>query len=172
MTLALDKLTILIVEDLKPMQFLLTSILTSLGFPKPYMATNGVEGFEMFTRYNPDIVLTDWMMAPGDGLELTKKIRTHVSSPNKMCPVILITGYSSIPRVNEARNAGVTEFLVKPFTAADISKRISHVINSPRDFVQAREYFGPDRRRRKGDDYSGPKRRDSERSDDVWTIDT
>ena len=89
-----------------------------------------------------------------------------------MCPVILITGYSSIPRVNEARNAGVTEFLVKPFTAADISKRISHVINSPRDFVQAREYFGPDRRRRKGDDYSGPKRRDSERSDDVWTIDT
>lgn len=175
MHLSLDKLSALVVEDTLPMQRLITSVLESLGFPKPYIAHNGVQGFEMFQRNNPDIVITDWLMSPGDGLDLTRKIRGHIYSPNKMAPVILITGYSSLPRVQEARDAGVTEFLVKPFTALDISKRISHVINNPRDFVSVREYFGPDRRRRKGVSYSGPLRRESERAkvkldDDSWTV--
>lgn len=177
MPLALNKLSILIVEDLKPMQTLLSSVLDSMGFATLYLASNGEEGYEMFRRHNPDIVLTDWMMNP-DGLYLTDKIRNHMSSPNKMCPVILITGYSSLSRVNEARNAGVTEFLVKPFTANDIAKRIAHVVNAPRDFVELTEFFGPDRRRRKGDDYAGPRRRDSERAQnggrnagrENWTI--
>ena len=175
MSLSLDKLSILVVEDTAPMQRLIVSVLTSLGFPKPYVAHNGIQGFEMFQRYNPDIVITDWLMSPGDGLDLTRKIRGHIYSPNKMAPVILITGYSSLPRVQEARDAGVTEFLVKPFTAADISKRITHVINQPRDFVSIREYFGPDRRRRKADTYSGPMRREHERAktklnDSDWTV--
>ncbi|PZP57288.1 MAG: response regulator [Micavibrio aeruginosavorus] len=175
MTLALDKLSILVVEDTPAMQKLLVSVLTSLGFPKPLKASNGVQGFEMFQRHNPDIVITDWLMSPGDGLEMTRKIRNNIYSPNKMVPVILLTGYSSLSRVEEARDAGVTEFLVKPFTAIDVSKRIMHVINNPRDFVSIKEYFGPDRRRRKEDTYSGPRRRENERqtsnpSEKKWTI--
>jgi CheY-like chemotaxis protein len=163
MSLNLETLSILIVEDAAPMQRLLFSLIESLGFKKIYSAPDGVQGYEMFRRHNPDIVLTDWMMEPGDGLDLTRLIRTHAASPNKMAPVVLITGYSSLARVHEARDAGVTEFLVKPFTAADIAKRMSHIINHPRDFVALPEFFGPDRRRRKSDDYKGPKRRDGEK---------
>lgn len=175
MQVDLDKLSILVVEDTLPMQRLIVSVLGSLGFQKVFVANNGAQGFEMFQRHNPDIVITDWLMSPGDGLDLTRKIRGHIYSPNKMAPVILITGYSSLPRVQEARDAGVTEFLVKPFTAIDVSKRLTHVINNPRDFVSIREYFGPDRRRKKGDTYSGPLRRQGERaktvfSEDSWTI--
>lgn len=164
MPLSLETLNILVVEDTVPMQGLLSSVLQSLGFKKPLMAANGVEGYELFQRYNPDLVVTDWAMEPCGGLELTRKIRTHISSPNVMAPIILITGYSSMPRVHEARDAGVTEFLVKPFTAHDISKRISYIINNPRDFISMRDYFGPDRRRRKMANYFGPKRRHTERS--------
>lgn len=171
MTLDLKNLSILIVEDTLPMQRLIASVIENLGFTKIYLATNGIEGFDAFRKFNPDIVLSDWLMEPGDGLELTQKIRHHPTSPNRMAPVILITGYSSLPRVNEARDQGVTEFLVKPFTAADIAKRISYVINNPRDFIATRDFFGPDRRRKNNENYKGPRRRASERSNkEEWTL--
>ena len=81
-----------------------------------------------------------------------------------MAPVILVTGYSALSRVAEARDAGVTEFLVKPFSANDLAKRIAYVINKPRDFIDCTGYFGPDRRRRKNPDYKGPFRREEDES--------
>jgi DNA-binding NtrC family response regulator len=77
----------------------------------------------------------------------------------------MVTGYSAMPRVAEARDTGATEFLVKPFSANDLAKRIAHVINKPRDFIDSNEYFGPDRRRRKADDYIGPLRREEDRGE-------
>ena len=163
MPLDFKNLSILVVEDTLPMQRLIVSVLESLGFTKVLVANNGLEGYRSFRQHNPDIVITDWMMTPENGLDLTKKIRTDITSPNKMTPVILITGYSSLPRVNEARDMGVTEFLVKPFTANDVAKRLAHVINFPRDFIVMREFFGPDRRRKRGDQYAGPRKRASDR---------
>ena len=159
MAIDLSTLSVLIVEDTLPMQKLLSSLLQSLGFKKPYLSSNGKEGYEAYQRYHPDIVISDWMMDKSDGLDLTRRIRTHPSSLNKVVPIILITGYSSLGRVRDARDAGVTEFLIKPFTAADIAKRISYVINNPRDFISTRTFFGPDRRRKRLDEYNGPKRR-------------
>jgi DNA-binding NtrC family response regulator len=71
----------------------------------------------------------------------------------------VITGYNSLERVKIARDAGVTEFLIKPFKATDVAKRIEHVINHPRDFVSTADFFGPDRRRKIDKNYNGPKRR-------------
>jgi DNA-binding NtrC family response regulator len=75
----------------------------------------------------------------------------------------MMTGYSARPRVQAARDTGVTEFLVKPFSADSMAKRIAHVINRPRDFVAVEKgYFGPDRRRKKTTNYNGPKRREED----------
>jgi DNA-binding NtrC family response regulator len=74
-------------------------------------------------------------------------------------PVIVMTGYAAAPRVAQARDKGITEFLVKPFTANELARRITYVIDAPRDFVETAEFFGPDRRRRKAIDYQGPERR-------------
>ena len=164
MTLRLNKLNFLVVEDILPMRNLLVSVLESMGAGKVVTAEHGGQGFSQFLRFNPDIVITDWLMEPVDGITLIKNIRSHPSSTNRMVPIILITGYSAASRVKQARDMGVTEFLVKPFTGEDLAKRISHIINKPRDFVQTSRYFGPDRRRRKGDEYQGPKKRDSEKS--------
>jgi DNA-binding NtrC family response regulator len=79
-----------------------------------------------------------------------------------MCPVIMITGHSTLQRVQAARNAGVNEFLAKPLTARGVVERISQVINHPRQYVRAPNYFGPDRRRRADPNYHGPWRREDD----------
>lgn len=163
MPLRLDKISILIVEDIIPMRRILVGVLEEFGVGKIFTADHGGDGFSQFQKHRPDIVITDWMMAPIDGLEMIKMIRTHPASPNRLVPVILISGYSALSRVTEARDMGVTEFLTKPFTGGDLAKRIAHIINKPRDFVEVGDFFGPDRRRRKSDQYDGHRRREEER---------
>lgn len=162
MAFKLEKLKILLVEDITPMRQLFVSVLKCLGINNITAAPDGQDAFRLFCKNNHDIILTDWVMDPMDGIELTREIRTNDLSPNKMVPIIMITGYSAWPRVETARDAGVTEFLVKPFSANDIAKRISHVISNPRDFIDIQDYFGPDRRRRVDPDYTGPRRRDED----------
>jgi two-component system chemotaxis response regulator CheY len=86
-----------------------------------------------------------------------------------MAPIILVTGYSARPRVEEARDAGVTEFLVKPFTATDLTRRLQHVINNPRNFIDYNGYFGPDRRRKADELYNGPRRREDDIGE-TWNV--
>jgi CheY-like chemotaxis protein len=159
MTFRFENLSVLVVEDTAPMRKLIVSVLETLGVGKVYQAETGESGFESFRRNAPDIVIADWHMLPVNGIELTKNIRTGAQSSGRMTPVILVTGYSALSRVSEARDAGVTEFLVKPFSANDLAKRLAYVINKPRDFVDCNEYFGPDRRRRANPEYNGPDRR-------------
>lgn len=160
-----SSLKILVVEDIFPMRTLLTSILETMRVGRVISAENGAQGYELIRKFDPDIVLTDWFMAPIDGIELTREIRTNTLSPNRLVPIIMVTGYSHFARVAAARDSGVTEFLVKPFSASDLAKRINFVISKPRDFIDARSFFGPDRRRRVDASFKGPFRRaDDKRS--------
>ena len=162
MAFQFSKLKVLIVEDVTPMRRLFISVLKNLGIDEIEEAENGEIAFQKFAKNNHDIILTDWMMEPGDGLELTRNIRHSAESPNKMAPIILVTGYSAWSRVETARDAGVTEFLIKPYTANDLAKRLAHVITNPRDFVETTNFFGPDRRRRNDLKFTGPYRRESD----------
>lgn len=154
-----SKLSVLVVEDSPPMLEVVVNALKLLGVGQVYQARNGESGFQQFVKIRPDIVVTDWEMEPVDGLELIKWIRRDSMSPKRTVPVIIMTGYAASMRVAEARDKGVTEFLVKPFTANELARRIAYVIDSPRDFVETQEFFGPDRRRRRSQDYEGPERR-------------
>lgn len=146
------------------MRKLVTSVLETLGVGSIYTANDGEQGFKSFCENNPDILIVDWHMVPMSGIELVEKVRKSPQSPNKTVPIIMMTGYSAMPRVSEARDCGATEFLVKPFSANDIARRIAYVINKPRDFIETDDFFGPDRRRRKIENYKGPYRRDQDRS--------
>lgn len=154
-----EKLSVLVVEDTLPMNKLICSVLNTLGVGRIYAANDAESGFSQYCTKRPDISLIDWHMEPVSGLELVEQIRKNTSSPDKMAPVIMMTGYSALSRVEEARDRGITEYLVKPFTAHDLARRIAHVINKPRDFIDSDEFFGPDRRRRVDERYKGPERR-------------
>lgn len=154
--------SVLIVEDNQPMLELARSILMAFGITNVFGAKNGEEGFKVFCRENPDIIIADWMMKPMDGISLTRRIRNDPMSPNQFAPVILMTGFSEKRRVLEARDAGVTEFLVKPFNARDMYRRVAQIIERPRQFVRSEDFFGPDRRRKKALEYTGPHRRETD----------
>lgn len=162
MSFKFEKLSVLIVEDTIPMRKLVTSVLDTLGVGTILTAQDGNQGYDVFCKENPDIVIADWHMLPVSGIELVRRIRKDPTSPNKMAPIIMMTGYSAMPRVSEARDTGATEFLVKPFSANDLARRIAYVINKPRDFIETGDFFGPDRRRRQIDHYKGPFRRDED----------
>jgi DNA-binding response OmpR family regulator len=94
-----------------------------------------------------------------DGIALTRHIRTSENSPNPFMPIIMVTGHTERARVEEARDAGVTEFLAKPVTPKNLYSRIAEIVERPRAFVRTESYFGPDRRRKTLDSYGGPWRR-------------
>ena len=162
MAINFSKLSVLIVEDNHSVLDLLSTILHSLGFGRIFKEENGEDAYVTYMNRNPDIIITDWEMAPMNGIQLTKKIREDLQNPNRMIPIILLTGYSYHERVEEARDAGVTEFLVKPFSAEELMARITHVINKPRDFLETEEFIGPDRRRRDDPSYKDEERRSDE----------
>lgn len=162
MAYELHKISALAIEDNLPMLELVRSLLLAFGVGHVYGAKNGEEGYEKFCALNPDLVIADWMMKPTDGITLTRRIRTDPRTPNPYVPVILMTGFSEKRRVIEARDAGVTEFLVKPFNARDLYRRLAQIIERPRQFIKSDDFFGPDRRRIRGSDHQGPFRRETD----------
>ncbi len=156
------RICIEVVEDNQPMQELIKSLLITFGVGQIVTAKNGEEGFDRYCESNPDMIIADWMMKPVDGISFTRMVRTNARSPNQYVPIVLMTGFSEKRRVVQARDAGVTEFLVKPFNARDLYRRISQVIERPRQFVRSEDFFGPDRRRKRTRDHQGPFRREED----------
>ncbi|MAH04951.1 MAG: response regulator [Alphaproteobacteria bacterium] len=160
MTYTLDRASVLIVEDMVPMAMLTKRILQTFGFTEVHIAHDAETGFELFQKHAPDLVIADWIMGDMSGLDLVKLIRRDPLSKNSYVPIVLMTGFSHKLRVMQARDIGVSEFLVKPFTAKDLYTRIMQAIEKPRQFVDSGEFFGPDRRRKRAqNEYGGPKRR-------------
>lgn len=155
----------LVVEDNAHMRALLRSLLHTLGIKNICEASDGDSGFAELKTHLPDLILTDLSMTPADGIMLTRKIRNSKDSPNPYVPIIMVTGHTERPRVEAARDAGVTEFLAKPITAHNLMSRLAEIVERPRPFVKCETYFGPDRRRRKKTDYAGPWRRHDDSTD-------
>jgi len=93
-----------------------------------------------------------------DGEALTRKLRRSNLNSRRV-PVIMVTADATATTIKGARDAGVHEFLRKPFTATDLFRRIENVALKPRDWVEAVGYVGPDRRRFNSGAYTGPQKR-------------
>ena len=156
-----DRLRILIVDDNLHMRKMLSAIVRAFGVATVFEAPNGVQAWSKFRDLNPDIIFLDWMMPGMTGLEFARLARTSPDSPNPYVAIIMVTAYTQLEHVHQARDAGVTEFLAKPISANSVLGRITAVIENPRSFVRTPDYFGPCRRRRNDESYRGPERRGS-----------
>jgi two-component system chemotaxis response regulator CheY len=154
----LSEVDILIAEDNWILRTLLVEVLSGLGTPHPRVAKDGTQALTEIALKVPDLVITDWEMGPMNGIELVKHVRDETASRCPALPIIMLTGHGERDRVIEARDAGVNEFLIKPFTTLALYQRIVYLIEQPRHFVRSGEYFGPDRRRRV-EDFAGEDRR-------------
>lgn len=143
----LSNLNIMLVEDDPSMRELIRDVLTAFDIGDIRTASDGSRAFQELRYFTADIVIIDWLMSPMDGLEFLQRIRNGDDSPNPYVPIIMLTAYSDIERVKACRDAGVTEFLAKPFTPATLYSRIISVVEDQRAYVRSNDYFGPDRRR-------------------------
>ena len=159
---AFERVRMLVVDDNTNMRRLLRALLASFGCEQVIEAANAKKALAILEESEIDIALIDYLMEPMDGLDLTRLIRDRDSSPNPNLPIIMITGAASLEIVARSRDAGVNEFLAKPVSAASLYRRLHAVIERPRPFVRAKEFFGPDRRRKAAPDYEGPERRDTD----------
>ncbi|MBC8337338.1 MAG: response regulator [Rhodospirillales bacterium] len=139
----------MIVDDQDFIRSLLRHILGVLGCTGISDAASGEAAWFAIRDNPPDLLIVDWEMEPMDGIELVKKVRHDETSPDRFMPIIMITAHSERPRIIAARDAGVNEFVMKPVSAKTLFSRLNAVIEHPRRFVRAGEYFGPDRRRKR-----------------------
>ena len=94
------------------------------------------------------LIVLDDSMGPPDAVGMVHRMRKDGDHTNRTTPIIMTSAAPDVGRIAEARDAGVTEFLRKPFSASDLQKRIASLDLSPRRFIDAPAYAGPDRRRR------------------------
>ena len=165
---ALESLQVLLVDDNQHMRAIVVAILKGVGIKRVREVGDGAEALHALRDFAADLAIVDFNMSPLDGVEFTRLVRNANDSPNPYLPIIMMTGHAERSRVYDARDAGVTEFVVKPVTAKSVLSRIQAVIFKPRPFVRTDSYFGPCRRRVQDARYAGPYRRatDAQRDED------
>ncbi len=146
MDLGLGELKVLLVDDNDHMRTIVGTILKGIGILNVREARDGSEALEALRTWPADLAIVDFRMEPMDGVDFTRLIRNAADSRNPFLPIIMMTGFADRPRVEEARDSGVTELIVKPVTARAIIDRLNAVVYRPRPFVRTADYFGPRRR--------------------------
>jgi two-component system chemotaxis response regulator CheY len=126
----------------------LASMLSEMGFVNCQITHSGKDAYGILKDEPYDFLITEWRLNDMDGIELLKKIRRAPDSPNPTLPAIMLTGRAEQPDVFAARDFGINEFVVKPFSAKTIYSRIERIIENPRQFVVSPGFVGPSRRMR------------------------
>ena len=127
--MTVDKnMNVLIVDDYKTMLRIINNLLKQLGFPNVDEATDGTMALEMFKIKKYGLIISDWNMEPMTGLELLKHIRG--GNENKDVPFIMVTAESKTENVIAAKQAGVNNYIVKPFNAETLKGKIEAVLGA------------------------------------------
>jgi two-component system chemotaxis response regulator CheY len=144
-----QNISILVIENSGAMFTLAKNVLTTFGVKQVHSAFDIQKGFDVFRREKPDLIITDWLGDTNGGLDLIKKLRTDNRSPDPFVPIILMAGFTHEGKVLAARDVGISEFLVKPYTALNLYGKIEDLIEKPKPFIKTGNFLGPDRRHEK-----------------------
>jgi DNA-binding response OmpR family regulator len=152
---------VLIVDPQPAGARLIGELMRDIARSQVWVAETREKAMRLAGSYDPHIIFTEMGPSPLDGIAFTKELRrSHISA--RYVPVIMITGQATAAGILGARDGGVHEFLRKPFTMKDLLRRLEAVTLRQRDWVEAVNYVGPDRRRFNSGDYAGSLKRRSD----------
>jgi two-component system chemotaxis response regulator CheY len=117
---------VLIVDDFATMRRILKNILKQLGFKNLVEADDGTTAWDTLGNQEIDLIISDWNMPKMTGLELLKKVRADSRYAKK--PFLMVTAEAQKQNVIEAVQAGVSNYVVKPFTAEAISDKLEKIL--------------------------------------------
>ena len=119
---------VLIVDDYKTMLRIIRNLLKQLGFNNVDEATDGSMALQKLRDKDYGMVISDWNMEPMTGLQLLKEVRAD--NRLKPTPFIMVTAESKIENVAAAKEAGVNNYIVKPFNAETLKQKITAVLGA------------------------------------------
>ena len=111
---------VLVADDSKTMRKIIMRSLEAVGIPSAVEAADGSQAVALFQPGQFDMVLTDWNMPGKSGLEVIREIRAE----DPKVPIIMITTEAEKDRVVQAIQAGVSDYLVKPFTPEVLREKL------------------------------------------------
>ena len=123
-----SQLRFLVVDDFSTMRRIVKNLLQELGYANVQEADDGSTALPMLKSGNFDFVITDWNMPQLPGLELLKAVR---ADPNlKHLPVLMVTAEAKREQIVEAAQAGVSGYVIKPFTAQILGEKLAKILQA------------------------------------------
>jgi two-component system chemotaxis response regulator CheY len=125
--LAVDKsMKVLVIDDYKTMVRIVRTLMNQLGFQNIEDATDGQTALDMIRSRSYGLVLSDWNMQPMTGYDLLKAVRADERT--KTLPFVMVTAEAKAENVVAARQAGVNNYIIKPFTLAVLKQKLTTVL--------------------------------------------
>lgn len=132
---------VLVAEDEALIRLDLVELLTEAGYEVVAQATNGEEAVSLARETNPDVVVMDMKMPKLDGIAAA-----DIIAGERIAPVVMLTAFSQRELIEQAKEAGVMAYVVKPFDASDVIPaieiaiaRFAQIMELEREFADANE---------------------------------
>lgn len=116
---------VLIVDDFATMRRVIRSLLQELGYSAMRDAEDGSQAMAMLEQHAFDLVVLDWNMPNTPGIEVLRWVRSHETLSN--LPVLMVTAEATREQILEAAELGVNAYILKPFTAATLKKKLDFI---------------------------------------------
>jgi len=123
-----EERTVLVVDDYSTMRRIMRNLLGQIGFQNIDEAEDGASALKKLREKNFDLVISDWNMVPMSGLDLLRELRGDTQLRDM--PFIMVTAANETKDVIAAKAAGVNYYIVKPFTAETLRKKIDTVLSA------------------------------------------
>ncbi|MFH1624591.1 MAG: chemotaxis response regulator CheY [Pseudomonadota bacterium] len=121
-----QEMRILIVDDFSTMRRIMRNLLRQLGYVNILEADDGNAALAKLKKEDIDFVISDWNMPRMSGLDLLKGVRGDEKLKN--IPFLMVTAESEKDKIVEAVKAGVSNYIVKPFTAEILKQKITQIL--------------------------------------------
>jgi len=121
-----EEVSVLVVDDVNTMRTQIKLLLKSFGFRHVSLASHGEEAMHMILNGTFHLILADWQMAPMNGLDLLRFVRTNEAHKNAC--FIMVTADNTKENVIGAIQLGVDDYLLKPLTADSIQNKVYGVL--------------------------------------------
>lgn len=137
--LDITDLDVVVVDDSKPMQTILRSILLSFRVRRVRTFDSAQAALDVMRIDPPNLVITDWRMKPMSGLGLLRLMRQRRLAPLCFLPIIFVTAHGTRTLIDRVLRAGAQNILVKPLSPASLYERLIWTLHDPRPLVFAED---------------------------------
>ncbi len=141
-----SQLRVLVIDDNYFARALLRNVLQALGVWKVAACSSAKDGIVHLSEEAFDLVLVDNFMPKVSGTAFTRTVRRSDIVKDQMVKIIMVSAYTDVRRIKDAVDAGIHDFLAKPYSAASVAQRLCASLDDERPFIREHHYIGPCRR--------------------------